>query len=264
MVSALDDRLASGFFSGQSFVEACLSVPAREAERATPSSATPNGSVRRLPDDLAPPLRAARMVLPRRRSSRWALGERLVTYALIDPLYRLLGEAAGGPDLLVILDSRRLVMRLVRLSTDRGGPAMSRSACRCVSLLSLAVLVGFPCRGVASIRAGSEFQVNTYTTDDQSSHAGGGATPTATSSSPGRATDQDGSSHRHLRPPLLERGRRRRRASSRSTPTPPAPRHVPSVALDADGDFVVAWTSYGQDGSTTASSPGASRAPASP
>ena len=40
-----------------------------------------------------------------------------------------------------------------------------------------------------------------------------------------------------------------RAASSGSTPTPRATRIVPAVAMDADGDFVVAWQSNGQDGS---------------
>ena len=49
---------------------------------------------------------------------------------------------------------------------------------------------------------------------------------------------------------LLERRRSGSPASSRSTPTPRATRRYPSVAADADGDFVVAWQSYDQDGSS--------------
>ena len=87
-------------------------------------------------------------------------------------------------------------------------------------------------------------------------------TPTATSSSPGRA--RPGRLElRRLRPPLLERGRCRSAASSRSTPTPPAPRSLPSVAIDADGDFVVVWASDRPGRRRrTASSRAASRAPA--
>ena len=55
---------------------------------------------------------------------------------------------------------------------------------------------------------------------------------------------------RHLRPAVHRGGRRRSPdASSASTPTPRAQPGSPAVAMDADGDFVVAWPSYGQDGS---------------
>ena len=111
---------------------------------------------------------------------------------------------------------------------------------------------------------GSEFQVNTYTTNDQQSPVGG-----------------DGRGRR-LRGGLEQRqpGRRRRTASSPgasrargaalasefqvNTYTTDDQRY-PAVALDADGDFVVVWAGSSQDGSTelaSGSSPSASPAPA--
>ena len=71
---------------------------------------------------------------------------------------------------------------------------------------------------------------------------------------------------RRLRPALQRRRRRRRAASSASTRSPPATSASPSVAMDADGDFVVTWQSYGQDrrGRRPASTPSASTPPGSP
>ena len=54
---------------------------------------------------------------------------------------------------------------------------------------------------------------------------------------------------RHLRPALRLERAWRRAPSSRSTPTPRATSSTAAVAMDADGDFVVVWQSYGQDGS---------------
>ena len=87
------------------------------------------------------------------------------------------------------------------------------------------------------------------------------STPTATSSSPGR-DDQDGSDH-GIFARRFDAAGVRQAPSSGSTPTPPATSD-PAVAMDADGDFVVAWTSFAQDGAATASSPGGSTPPASP
>ena len=77
---------------------------------------------------------------------------------------------------------------------------------------------------------------------------GGGATPTATSSSPGRASGQDGSGYGVFAQRFDAAGRRRWAASSRSTPTPRTSSSTPRWRRDADGDFVVTWASLGQDG----------------
>ena len=50
-------------------------------------------------------------------------------------------------------------------------------------------------------------------------------------------------------PSATTRPARPRGASSASTPTRPATRRLPSVAMDSAGDFVIAWHSYGEDGS---------------
>ena len=99
----------------------------------------------------------------------------------------------------------------------------------------------------AGVAQGGEFQVNTYTTSAPEQRRGGhgrrrrlrrrlarasARTAPATASSPSAST-----------PPA-----HRRRPSSRSTPTPRTIRTIPPSALDADGDFVVAWESNGQDG----------------
>ena len=47
---------------------------------------------------------------------------------------------------------------------------------------------------------------------------------------------------------------RPRAASSRSTPTPQTGSILPSVGVQADGDFVVVWTSYGSPGTDPSSS----------
>ncbi len=144
-----------------------------------------------------------------------------------------------------------------------------------------------------------EFQVNTYTAGYQRYAVGGGWTPTATSSSPGRADGQDGSGygifaqrfssagtaagqrvpgqHLHHELPAIRRRWRRTPTATSSSPGRATTRtaraygvfarrfssagaaagqrvpgqHLhhglarrPAVATDADGDFVVAWTSY--------------------
>ena len=96
---------------------------------------------------------------------------------------------------------------------------------------------------------GAEFRVNTYTTDYQTHPSRRPWTPTATSSSPGRAI-AGRLRLRHLRPALQRRRRAPRPPSSGSTPTPSSTQSHPAVAMDADGDFVVAWQSYVQDGSS--------------
>ena len=64
---------------------------------------------------------------------------------------------------------------------------------------------------------------------------------------------QDDSNYAHLRPQrVLEPRRRPERARSRSTPTPSGSTNAtPSVGVASDGDFVVAWQSYAQDGCAT-------------
>ena len=71
---------------------------------------------------------------------------------------------------------------------------------------------------------------------------GGGRTAPATSSWPGRATSRT-ATRRHLRSPLLERGRRPRRRVPGQPPHRWTGRSTASVAIDGDGDFVVAWES---------------------
>ena len=159
----------------------------------------------------------------------------------------------------------------------------------------------------------AQFQVNSYTTYHQYRTLRPPWTPTATSSSPGRASSQDGRAYgifarrfdssgtaqgvelqvntytttsqnlsgggdgrrRRLRRRLGEQRSGWRRsgrlrptlrlepawgwaASSRSTPTPPTYQERPAVAMDADGDFVVVWQSVQQDGSDRGSSGSAS------
>ena len=168
----------------------------------------------------------------------------------------------------------------------------------CCVLVGLASTPGAPAQ---EVRVGSEFQVNTYTTDHQSR-------PSVAADADGdfvvvwQSYDQDGSSYgifarrfssagaplgqrvpgqhlhhglpaapvggggrrRRLRRRLAELGQdgidygvfARRFSSAGARPGRRVPgqhlhhgdQRYPSVAADADGDFVVAWQSYGQDG----------------
>ena len=67
-------------------------------------------------------------------------------------------------------------------------------------------------------------------------------TPTATSSSPGRATVRTAAATASTPSATTPRAWRRARSSA-STPSPRILRVDPAVAMDADGDFVVAWES---------------------
>ena len=87
-------------------------------------------------------------------------------------------------------------------------------------------------------------------------------TPTATSSSPGRAATRTAPTRR-LRPALQRAADRRSAASSRSTPTPRTARATRPSTGDSDGDFVIAWQASGPGRQrATASSPSASAAAA--
>ena len=99
----------------------------------------------------------------------------------------------------------------------------------------------------AGTKVGGEFPINTYTTNDQSTHRWR-LTPTVTPSSCGRAIGQDGSATAFTASGLTRQAPRSA-ASSGSTPTRRAISLIPSVAMDADGDAVIVWQSAGQDGS---------------
>ena len=95
---------------------------------------------------------------------------------------------------------------------------------------------------------GSEFQVNTYTT-------GGQRYPSVATAADGDfvvvwESGQDGSGQWHLRAPVLERGQLPSASEFQVNTYTPSGQDRASVASDADGDFLVAWQSFGQDGSS--------------
>ena len=99
----------------------------------------------------------------------------------------------------------------------------------------------------AGVPLGPEVQVNTFTGDEQRA-------PAIATDATGnfvvtwQSKDQDGRRVGDLRPALRRRGRGARAPSSASTPTTAKQQSAPAVAMDADGDFVVAWQSEDQDG----------------
>ncbi len=118
-----------------------------------------------------------------------------------------------------------------------------------------------PALRARALALGTEFQVNTYTADDQRAAGGGGGRRRRLrrrlgEQRPGRPDV------RRLRPALLERRRAARPASSRSTPTPRATsatrrwRRTPTATSSSPG------TASTRTAPTTASSRAASRAPA--
>jgi hypothetical protein len=99
----------------------------------------------------------------------------------------------------------------------------------------------------AGVKQGGEFQVNTYTTDNQGE-------PSVAMDSAGNfivtwdSLGQDGSSfgvyaRRYNAAGVAQDGEFRVNTHTDSY------QWLPSVAMDADGNFTVAWQSYGQDGS---------------
>ena len=110
-------------------------------------------------------------------------------------------------------------------------------------LFWLSLLLALSHVGVARAAApiGSDFQVNTYVTSDQG-HASVAMDADGDFVVVWESNAQDGSTLRRVRPPLLER----RRGPRRRVPGQHLHRrHAgdPPVAVDADGDFVVAWQS---------------------
>ena len=97
-------------------------------------------------------------------------------------------------------------------------------------------------------RRATEFRVNTTTAGSQS-------VPSVAMDADGdfvvawQSTGQDGDVVRRLRPAVQRRAARRRAAEFRVNTTTAGDQSSPSVAMDADGDFVVAWQSVPQDGS---------------
>ena len=95
----------------------------------------------------------------------------------------------------------------------------------------------------AGAKIGVELQVNSYTTGTQSQPAlamnDGGAFVVVWRS----GSSQDGSDYGVFGRGVRQHRRVRRESSSRSTRTPPDRQDFPVVAIDEQGDFVVAWQS---------------------
>jgi hypothetical protein len=122
---------------------------------------------------------------------------------------------------------------------------MRRFPGRSVALPCLLCLAPLPC--LAQSKLGSEFQVNTYTTGAQRN-------PSVSLDADGdfvvtwRSADQDGSGDGVFARRFNAAGAAQAAEFQVSLYTLSG-QSVPKVSLDADGDFVVAWSSSGQDGS---------------
>jgi phosphoheptose isomerase len=116
-----------------------------------------------------------------------------------------------------------------------------------IAVASAAALFFAPHPAVAQIPAGTEFRVNTYTTSAQ-------GIPIAAMDSAGdfviawHSSGQDGNLHGVYAQRYNSSGTAQGTEFLVNTYTTSFQR-FPSVAIDSDGDFVIAWQSSGQDGS---------------
>jgi phosphoheptose isomerase len=115
-------------------------------------------------------------------------------------------------------------------------------------LVAVLLVAAAPAHGTDLRRLGSEFQVNIYTTSSQS-------VPSVSLDADGdfivawRSNGQDGSLSGVFARRFNAAGVAQGSEFQVNTYTT-SYQSLPSVSLDADGDFVVAWQSYGQDGSS--------------
>ncbi len=160
-------------------------------------------------------------------------------------LARLRGAAAGGspPSIGLPAHWRRGQPRSLRAAATAGAVGLLA----CTGTLGEALVPGAHAQPARAGGVGSEFRVNSFTTGAQRA-------PAVAMDADGdfvvawESSDQDGSSYSVYAQRYSAAGVAQGAEFRVNTYAASVERN-PAVAMDADGDFVVAWQSYGQDGS---------------